>query len=200
MMGSGTTLVEAKLLGRNGIGLDINPNAVSLATERLAGIEGGPPGTVRVHLGDARNLSHIPEDAIDLVATHPPYAGIIQYSAGRIPDDLSSGSMEQFLADLSTVAKECFRVTAPGKHCAIMMGDTRQRGHYVPLTDMTLRRFLAAGFLLREEIIKLQWNVSSERAKWTERKYDFYRIAHERIFVFRKPVDERDAAMHRWSA
>src|SRR3989442_14426076 len=36
MMGSGTTLVECRLLGREGIGIDVNLNAVMLARNRLA--------------------------------------------------------------------------------------------------------------------------------------------------------------------
>ncbi len=35
MMGSGTTLIEAKLLGRNAIGVDINLDAVMVAQDRL---------------------------------------------------------------------------------------------------------------------------------------------------------------------
>jgi len=38
--GSGTTLVAARKLGRNAIGLDVNPDAVHLAVERLRGIPG----------------------------------------------------------------------------------------------------------------------------------------------------------------
>jgi len=35
MVGSGTTLIEAKLLNRNGIGYDINQNAVEITKDRL---------------------------------------------------------------------------------------------------------------------------------------------------------------------
>ena len=35
MVGSGTTLVECKLLGRNGIGIDINKNCIMLTRDRL---------------------------------------------------------------------------------------------------------------------------------------------------------------------
>jgi DNA modification methylase len=35
MCGSGTTLVECKLLGRNGIGIDINKNSIMLTRDRL---------------------------------------------------------------------------------------------------------------------------------------------------------------------
>ena len=34
-MGSGTTLIEAKLLNRNAVGVDINPQAVKLTKENL---------------------------------------------------------------------------------------------------------------------------------------------------------------------
>ena len=34
-MGSGTTLVEAKLLNRNVIGVDINPRAISISERNL---------------------------------------------------------------------------------------------------------------------------------------------------------------------
>lgn len=34
-VGSGTTLVEAKILNRNAIGIDINPKAIALTNERL---------------------------------------------------------------------------------------------------------------------------------------------------------------------
>src|SRR5213594_2290124 len=35
MMGSGTTLVECKLMGRNAVGADINPDATMVAMNRL---------------------------------------------------------------------------------------------------------------------------------------------------------------------
>ena len=78
-IGSGTTLVEAKLLGRNGIGLDINPDATKL-TRRHLQFECENSGNVVVRQGDARDLKGIADNSIDLIAAHPPYANIIQYS------------------------------------------------------------------------------------------------------------------------
>ncbi len=46
---------------------------------------------------------------------------------------------------------------------------------------------LEAGFILREDIIKLQWKMKSTRERWFGKKYDFYLIGHEHLYVFRKP-------------
>ena len=85
------------------------------------------------------------------------------------------------------VAGESYRVLKPGKHCAILMGDTSRHKHFVPITPRVLQSFLDAGFILREDIIKMQWKMKSTREKWRGNKYDFLLIAHEHLYVFRKP-------------
>ncbi len=85
------------------------------------------------------------------------------------------------------VAAEAYRVTKPGKHCAILIGDTRKHKHYVPISLRVLQQFLDAGFVLREDVIKLQHKMRSTRERWAGSKYDFYLIAHEHLYVFRKP-------------
>jgi DNA modification methylase len=200
MMGGATTLIESRLLKRRAIGIDINPNTVDVAKRNLGMGKDEirtQDGMVEVKLGDARDLSNVADGSIDLVAAHPPYASIIQYSSGRIPQDLSSiGTLDGFFAAIRQVAKECLRVLRPGRHCAVLIGDTRKRGHYIPLSARLLGEFLGVGFLLRENVVKLQWNVTSEREKWTAPNYGFYKIAHEQLFVFRKPLDSQDEASH----
>ncbi len=80
--------------------------------------------------------------------------------------DLSSvHNIAEFAAEVRRVAAECMRV---------------------------LMSFLDAGFILREDIIKLQWKTKSTREKWFGKKYDFYLIAHEHLYIFRKlDRDER---------
>ena len=51
---------------------------------------------------------------------------------------------------------ECMRVLRPGKHCAILMGDSRRNRHFIPITPRVLMSLLEAGFILREDIIKIQ--------------------------------------------
>ncbi|MFC1454768.1 TRM11 family SAM-dependent methyltransferase [Candidatus Undinarchaeota archaeon] len=187
MAGSGTTLVECKLTGRNGIGVDINPDALMLARDRL---DFNSPELSKTnqatYVGDARNLNRIPDNSIDLIATHPPYAFIIPYSNDRIGGDLSSiRNIDEFIVEMQKVAKESFRVLKEGAHCAILMGDARKRQHYIPITIRVMQAFLDAGFVLREDVIKRQWKMKSTREKWGG-KYNFLKIAHEHLYVFRK--------------
>lgn len=185
MMGSGTTLVECKLMGRNGIGIDVNYNSVMVAQDRL-NFDYDSRASIKTYVGDARNLDKIDDDTIDLIATHPPYAGIIPYSRAQVKSDLSALSIDNYLKEMRHVAEECFRVVKPGKHCAILIGDTRKHRHYVPISHNVLHIFLDAGFILKEDIIKVQHKTKRTREAW-KGNYDFYKIAHEHLYVFRKP-------------
>ena len=81
--GGGTTLVEAKLLNRDIIGVDVNDSALARCREKVDFEHEGADGRVYIHKGDARKLDFIPDNRIDLICTHPPYADIIKYSEDR---------------------------------------------------------------------------------------------------------------------
>lgn len=184
-VGSGTTLVEAKLLKRKGIGVDINPKAVDL-TRNNTSFEKEGCGEVEVHVGDARHLGFINNESIDLICTHPPYSNIIKYSE-NIEGDLSHCDINEFYIEMEKVAKECYRVLKKGKFCALLIGDTRRKGHMVPIGFKVMEIFLQVGFKLKEIVIKEQHNCSST-GYWRNqsKKYNFLLIAHEYLFIFRK--------------
>lgn len=188
MVGSGTTLIECALTNRKGIGYDINPKVVALAKENLnlAGINGS--SNIVVRQGDARNLEDQESESVDLILTHPPYVDIIKYSED-ISGDLSHvHDVEKFCEEIGKVAHECFRVLKPNRFCAILIGDTRRKQHYVPLAFQVMQVFLNAGFVLKEDVIKQQHNCRATHY-WTEqsKKFNFLLIMHEHLFVFRKP-------------
>jgi len=200
MVGAGTTLIEAKLLARNATGLDINPQAVEL-TKKALRFRHLPPSQQKAEVGDARNLSMFEEESFDLILTHPPYMNIIRYSEGRIPADLSNiGSLPKFCDEMEIIAKEFFRVLRPDRYCAILVGDTRKAKHFVPLAYNVMRRFLKVGFVLKEDIIKVQHHCKSTNRWLAKAKGDrFYLIMHEHLFVFRKPRAGEDLARIRYS-
>ena len=183
-VGGGTTAVESKLTGRNFIGIDINPNAVELSQNKC-NFEIDTNVNISINLGDARKLD-LPDESVDLICTHPPYADIIQYSED-IDGDLSHLPFKSFLMEISKVAEESFRVLKKGKFCVILMGDTRKNGMVQPLAFETMRIFELAGFKTKEIIIKEQHNCKATGFwKTNSIKHNFLLLAHEYLFVFKK--------------
>jgi len=96
--GAGTTAVECKLLGRKCIALDINEKAIELAKKNIDfSIESRQLSFIdekshfkfyvpKLSVGDARDLSFLQDNSIDLICTHPPYANIIHYTDSKEGD------------------------------------------------------------------------------------------------------------------
>lgn len=182
-LGSGTTLVEAKLLNRNAIGVDINQQAITISQNNL-NFQTESKSKLFLRQGSATNLSFIKDEKIDFICTHPPYANIIKYSDG-ISGDLSILCPDDFIKKCYDVAKEAFRVLKRGKICAVMIGDMRKQGKVIPLGFELMNCFIEVGFSSKEIIIKEQHNCRSTE-KWKNREKEFLMLAHEYIFVFQK--------------
>lgn len=200
MVGSGTTLIEAKLLNRHALGVDINPDAVELSNKAL-GFEFKNSTKQKAILGNAKELYKIKMKQSDLIIIHPPYLDIVEYSKGKINDDLSNiSNIETFCDQIELIAKQLYNLLKPSKFCALLIGDTRKAQHYVPLSYYVLQRFLNVGFILKEEIIKEQHNcVFSNRWVSSAKKFGFYLIMHEHLFVFRKPEIDEKLSKFKWS-
>ena len=184
--GGGTTLVEAKLLNRNIIGVDVNDIAIQRCKEKVDFEYKQSNSKVIIKKGDARDLFFIENESIDLICTHPPYANIINYSE-KLENDLSLLNVKEFLIQMEKVANESFRVLKKGKFCAILMGDTRQKGNMIPMSFKVMEIFKKTGFTLKEIIIKEQHNCKATGFwKTNSIKYNFLLIAHEYLFVFKK--------------
>ncbi len=200
MVGSGTTLIEARLLNRNAIGIDVNQKAVDITSERIQ-FEVSNPSKQVVKLGNAQKLTDLQDNSIDLIVTHPPYLNLVTYSDGKNPDDFSSiSSIPKFLNALEIALREMYRVLKPGRVCGILIGDTRKGQHYVPLSHFVMERCLRTGFALKEEIIKTQHN-TTHGPRWTAsaKHYKFFLIMHEHLFIFRKPFANEDLSRIRYS-
>jgi DNA modification methylase len=187
MIGGGTTAIECKLLNRNLLALDVNPNAIELTCKAL---EFESPNAPRIitKLHDSRELSMLKDESIDFVLNHPPYADIINYSEKQIAEDLSNiHDLNKFCDEMEKVAKELYRVLKHGKFCAILIGDTRRKKMYQPLAFMVMQRFLHVGFTLKEDIIKHQHNCKAT-GFWVKKSKEanFLLIMHEHLFVFQK--------------
>ena len=201
MMGSGTSLIEAKLLNRRSIGVDINPNSIRLAKNKIK-FKGNYKYKPAIYQGDVRNLDFINSNSIDLIITHPPYFNIINYSQGKIENDLSTiNDLKKFLKEFSIAITEFFRILKENAICAILIGDTRKNSHYIPLSNYILNIFLKKKFILKDEIIKIQHNCKQDEY-WRNKikKYNFYLIKHEHLFIFRKPNRYENLKKYKYSS
>ena len=123
--GSGTSMIECKLLNRKGIGIDVNVEALKLAQSRI-NFEYTTSYEPKLIKGDSTNLqSIIPNEKIDFIFAHPPYADIIKYSKD-IKEDISRLNLQEFLNQMSLFSKECFRILKKDKICSILIGDIRK--------------------------------------------------------------------------
>ena len=156
-------------MGRRCIAFDINDKAIELAKKNVdfnASLQQLTLIDEKKHpqiyepellVGDARDLSFLQDKSVDLICAHPPYANIIHYTDSK-EGDLSFFDIDDFLKEMTKVAKESFRVLKPGRQCAILIGDTRRKKHVIPLGFKLINVYLDAGFKLKELVIKRQHN------------------------------------------
>src|SRR5215471_13597438 len=67
----------------------------------------------RLHLGDARDLSWIPDESVHLVVTSPPYWTLKEYNV----HEAQLGAIveyDAFMNELDKVWAHCFRALVPG--------------------------------------------------------------------------------------
>ncbi len=187
MIWGGTTAIEAKLLNRNLLCYDINPEAIKL-TENFLDFESSSKSKVKILKYNAtKKNENLKKESIDFVLMHPPYVDIIKYS-DWIKWDLSQiHDVDKFCDEIEKVAKESFRILKKWWFCAVLMWDTRREKMYIPLAFKTMERFLKIGFALKEDIIKVQHNC---KATWfwvkKSKDYNFLLIMHEHLFIFKK--------------
>ena len=182
--GSGTTMIECKLLNRKGIGIDVNVEALKLAKSRLK-FEYNTIYEPKLIKADSSNLKEIiPNEKIDFIFAHPPYADIIKYSKD-IKEDISRFGLQDFLNHINLFSKECFRILKKDKICSILIGDIRKNKNVIPLGFYIMNIFIQTGFTLKEIIIKEQHNCKMTDY-WKNKNIDFYLLAHEYVFIFQK--------------
>lgn len=195
--GSGTSLVEARKLGRNSLGIELNHEVYVKTGEILSGLEEN--GNVQSVMAEGDSLKFdysgfLKERGIDsfrLAIMHPPYWDIIKFSENR--DDLStSSSMEDFTGRLGLFAGKIKDHVGSEGHIALVIGDLYRNGEVVPLGFKSMEALQDLGLKLRGIIVKDIQNTRAKRtseALWRYRalKSGFYVFKHEYIFVFKVP-------------
>jgi len=195
-VGSGTTLIECRRLGRNGIGIELNPEVAQKAKELIEKEQNKYNVIGEVIIGDSRtiNIKQILDRynvrQVQLLIMHPPYHDIIKFSKDE--KDLSNAkNTGEFLKMFGAVVENATPYLEKGRYFVLVIGDKYSKGEWIPLGFYCMEEVLKRGYSLKSIIVK---NFEETRAKRNQKELwryralvgGFYIFKHEYIMLFKK--------------
>ncbi|MBI1764348.1 MAG: site-specific DNA-methyltransferase [Acidobacteria bacterium] len=200
-LGSGTTLIECRRLGRHGIGIELKPALRRAAEKRIAQQDNPHDIITQALTGDSANLNATPpliakalqaigKQGVQLALLHPPYHSIIQFS-DRANDLSNCPTVEAFTERFGQVVDVTNQFLEPGRFLVLVIGDMYEAGEWVPLGFQCMQEVLARGYTLKSLVVK---DMQGNRAKrnleniWRYRALagGFYIFKHEYVMFFQK--------------
>lgn len=197
--GVGTTAQAAVATGRRAICVDQNRTYAKEITQWRASLNGHAQA-VEVKVGDARDLSFIPDESIGLAITSPPYWNKADY--GRSKRNVGNmASYRDFIESLRPAFDEVFRVLAPGRKFAVVTANVNQYTDHGLLTfpiaaDLTVL-LREIGFVLVNEVI---WSKDGTGGRWGSANHQrpifgsypyppnfLFKNVHEYVIIVSKP-------------
>ena len=199
-LGSGTTLIEARRLGRNGIGIELI-DTVAVETEQRVQSANNPYQTWQTVIrGDSTTeetsnqvrqaLIEKGYNQVQLLIMHPPYHDIIKFSDD--PNDLcNANTLTDFLESFKKIVYRTYDLLEQNHFLVVVIGDKYSDKEWIPLGFKTMEAVQSVGYTLKSIVIK---NMEGNRAKrnlqnfWRQRAFrgNFYIFKHEYIFFFQK--------------
>jgi DNA modification methylase len=171
--GIGTTLLAAKQLNRNAIGIDINLKYIEIANQRLSQQLNLSTSKQMAICDDAINIDkYISGPKVKLVWTSPPYMTLLNrvrenksrknrknYQYGRIeqysqlPNDLGNQEDELYYSSIKSIFEKVKAVLRPDGHCVINVGDFHRGNKLVLLHEGIIETMTSIGYKLENIII-----------------------------------------------
>ena len=194
--GCGTALIEAQRLGRNCIGIELQPQVVKIANDLIQSEPNRSKTVNEVVEADSCSVDYekllqgYGQKSVQLLIMHPPYFDIIKFSDD--PRDLSNAkSVNDFLTMMSCIVRKASAVLDKGRYYALVIGDKYNKGEWIPLGFLTMQEVLKCGFTLKSIIVKNFEETLGKRNQkdlWRYRALvgGFYIFKHEYIFLFKK--------------
>ena len=195
-LGSGTTLIEAQRLGRNALGVELQPEVAELARERIEA-EPDPEKTCQlIRTGNSQTFDFkgaLQEQGVEnaqLAILHPPYFDIIRFSEES--SDLSNAEdLGGFLEGFGAVVEGVSQALEKGRYLCLVIGDKYSKGEWVPLGFHCMNTVLDKGFTLKSIVVKNFEETAGKKGAQNLWRYralvgGFYVFKHEYVFVFKK--------------
>lgn len=197
-VGSGTTMIECKRLGRNAIGVDIQESVVKISREKITNQDDlfDKGSNIKIYQGDSfkMNFEKLAERIgirqVQFVIFHPPYWDIIKFS--NLQEDLSNAkNIDEFLYKFGIILDNSLAILEKNRYFAIVIGDKYSQGEWIPLGFYVMNEVLKRGHKLKSIIVKNFEETKGKRNQkelWRYRALvgGFYVFKHEYIFLFMK--------------
>ena len=195
-LGSGTTLIECKRLGRNGIGIELQQKVGKAAVNLINRENNIYNVKTNVIVGDSTKLNFKDElhkievKSVQFLIMHPPYWNIIKFSDDK--SDLSNAqSIDEFLELFGKVVDKTFPILDKGRYFALVIGDKYSKGEWIPLGFLCMQEVMKRGYQLKSIIVK---NFEETKGKMNQKELwryralvgGFYIFKHEYIYLFKK--------------
>jgi len=200
-VGIGSTVVAAKMLGKKGIGFELNKDYFEKARSRCEQInlfDSDKKGKAILYNANVLDMiKYIEPNSIDLVITSPPYWDILKEKRtadykeirnygdnkedlGNIPD------YYEFIKKLRLVFEKIFFLMKKNTYCCVIVMDIRKKNRFYPFHADVSNFMQNIGFSFDDIII---WDRRHEYNNMRPLGYPFvFRInkAHEFILIFKK--------------
>ncbi len=198
-MGTGTTILAARNMGKSGIGFELNEEYANIAKNRLAQLSMFSNPDYKIYNENSMNLKYyIENNSVDICITSPPYWDILLQKRtadnkkirnyGDKEGDLGLiADYNLFLSGLTNILSNVFDVLKPGKYCIVNVMDIRKKNRFYPLHSDLANSLTKVGFIYDDVII---WDRRSEYNNLRSLGYPYvFRLnrIHEYILIFQKP-------------
>lgn len=196
--GGGTSLIEAWLLNRRSIGLDISRIALETMRTRLGEMRTLASGDLPWRLLDdcepvvidadallvapTLQKAGVPVGGVDLLCVHPPYHNSVRYTQADERDLSLISDVGDFIARIREFAVASRTLLSPHGICAVLIGDVRKNGRTLPIGAEVMSTFIDSGYTLRDLIIKTQHRDRSSEFYFSSGGKE-YLIAHEYLLL-----------------
>jgi len=176
MAGSGTALDVCKKFNRRCIGYDIKP----------------PENRHDIIQNDSRKIP-LEDESVDMIFIHPPYWNLTYYTKAEenLPDLSRAKTVEEYLAMLKQVFKECYRILKHGKFMCVLLGDLIRGGRFIPLCRKATNLAEEIGFIDYGYAVKLAHGEVSRKKSGVIIAEPIYtnnlKISHDLVIFLRKP-------------
>jgi len=170
----------------------------------MAGSSDGKGNVINyIHNGSSEDMSALPDGAVALTVTSPPYWNAIDYDlhAEDSAQDYRTRAYadgyvdyEGYLDWLEAIFGEVLRVTKPGGFCAIVIGTVLLDGHLYAAPFDVVARLTRSGWLFHQDIVWHKCTAGVRRAGVSIQNpypgYFYPNIMNEYILIFRRPGEK----------